>query len=176
MAAGWMAMSSLQVCRSARVAAQIGVPAQAQERAALNKPAKSASPDANVSFRKVKIKSHKPGDAGMYGFELSGQNFTAHNTSLLDLISYAYEVQAKQVAGGPDWIDKYRYDIAATVGENDDPTHQQLRSMMKNLLASRFHLVFHADKQEMPCYFLAVSPNGPKLAPNNGGGTLPGIS
>ena len=112
----------------------------------------------------------------MYGYELSGRNFTARNTSLLQLISYAYEVQAKQVVGGPDWIDKDRYDITATVDENGETTHQQLRSMMKNLLASHFHFVFHADKQELPCYFLTVSASGPKLSPREDGGTLPGIS
>ena len=134
---------------------------------------KLTAPDANVTFRKVKIKPHKPGDDGMYGYELRGRNFTAHNTSLLQLISYAYEVQAKQVVGGPDWIDTDRYDITATVDEKDEPTHQQLRSMMKNLLASRFHFVFHADKQELPCYFLTVSAKGPKLTTSQEEGRCP---
>jgi uncharacterized protein (TIGR03435 family) len=47
---------------------------------------------------------------------------------------------------------------------------------MKSLLASRFHLGFHPDKRELPCYFLGVSASGQKLAPSGAEGPLPAMA
>jgi uncharacterized protein (TIGR03435 family) len=139
------------------------------------KPAKLMNEDADASFSKANIREAVSGVAGRHGFLLNGRNFTTYNTSVLDLISYAYEMQAKQVAGVPDWIANERYDIAATLEQKGVPTHQQLRVMMKKLLADRFRLSFHADKQELPAYVLTVAKEGQKLTPTQFQGPLPGM-
>jgi len=139
------------------------------------KPAKLMDEDADASFSKATVKEAVSSVAGRHGFLLNGRNFTTYNTSVIDLISYAYEVQAKQVAGVPDWISSDRYDIAATLDQKGVPTHQQLRVMMKKLLANRFQLSFHADKQELAAYVLTVAKEGQKLAPTQFQGPLPGM-
>ena len=72
-------------------------------------------------------------------------------------------------------MDQDRYDIAATLGQKGEPSHQQLRVMVKKLLADRFRLTFPADKVEMPAWVLTVGKDGPKLSPTEFEGQLPGI-
>ena len=62
--------------------------------------------DADVSFKKARIKRNISGGVRPYGFHLDGRTFVTEDTSLTDLISYAYEVHAKQIVGGPDWMDR----------------------------------------------------------------------
>jgi uncharacterized protein (TIGR03435 family) len=137
-------------------------------------PAKSAKLDADIRYRKVTIKHSSAGE-GMHGFRLIGRNFVTYNTSVIDLISYAYEVQAKQVSGVPDEIANDRYDIAATLDLKGEPTHQQLRVVMKKLLADRFQLSFHADKQQLAAYVLTLAKEGQKPRPTQFQGPLPGM-
>ncbi len=45
---------------------------------------------------------------------LNGRNFRTRASSLeATLIAFAYEVQEKQIVGGPEWLNKDRYDIDA---------------------------------------------------------------
>ena len=111
----------------------------------------------------------------MQGLTLNGRNFATRASSLLDLISFAYEVQSKQVVGGPDWLDKDRYDIAAVPDVDGVPSTAQLRSMIRKLLTDRFKLTFHKDKREMSAYVLTVSKSGQKLKPTERSGPLPGL-
>ena len=96
---------------------------------------------------------------------MNGRNFTTRNSSLDDLIAFAYEVQTKQIVGGPDWMDKDRYDIAAVPDEEGAPNVHQLKIMLQKLLADRFKLTFHHDKRELSAFVLTVGKNGQKLTP-----------
>jgi uncharacterized protein (TIGR03435 family) len=138
-------------------------------------PPKLMAADADPSFDVATIKPNNSGAAGMQGLTLNGRNFATRNSSLVDLISFAYEVQAKQIVGGPDWMDKDRYDIAAVPDQEGAPNVQQLRVMMRKLLADRFKLTFHHDKRELSAYVLTVGKNGQKLTPTQLNGPLPGI-
>jgi uncharacterized protein (TIGR03435 family) len=106
---------------------------------------------------------------------LNGRNFATRNSSLGDLMAFAYEVQMKQIVGAPDWLEKDRYDIAAVPDKEGVPNPQQLRIMIRKLLASRFNLTFHHDKRELSAYVLTVGKNGQKLKPTELKGPLPGI-
>ncbi len=59
-----------------------------------------------------------------------------------------------------------RYDILAEPHQEGHPNLQQWKSMMQKLLADRFQLVFHREKQELAAYLLVVAKGGPKLTPN----------
>jgi uncharacterized protein (TIGR03435 family) len=142
---------------------------------ALPKPPKLMDEAADVSIKKLTIKKNDAGATALHGFRLEGKNFNTYNTSVVDLISYAYEMQAKQVANVPDWIANQRYDIASTLDLKGEPTHQQLRVIVKKLLADRFQLSYHPDKQELSAYVLAVARGGHKLTPTQFDGPLPGM-
>ena len=138
-------------------------------------PMKLMAADADPSFEVATIKPNDSGATSMQGLTLNGRNFATRASSLLDLIAFAYEVQAKQVVGGPDWLDKDRYDIAAVPDADGAPNPAQLRSMIRKLLTDRFKLTFHKEKRDMSAYVLTVSKSGQKLTPTERKGPLPGI-
>ena len=76
------------------------------------------------------------------------------NGSLNDLVTFAYSVQVKQVVGGPGWMDSDRYDIDAHPDQPGTPNVEQMRSMVRKLLADRFKLKFHHEKRDLSAYVL----------------------
>jgi uncharacterized protein (TIGR03435 family) len=137
-------------------------------------PPKLMAADANPSFEVATIKPNDSGASSIQGLTLNGRNFATRNSSLGDLIGFAYEVQAKQIVG-PDWLDKDRYDIAAVPDQDGAPNVQQLRVMVQKLLTTRFNLTFHHDKRELSAYVLTIGKNGQKLTPTQLKGPLPGM-
>src|SRR5256885_11416105 len=54
-----------------------------------------------------------------------------------------------------------RYDIAARLPQGGEPSDAQLRTMLKNLLQSRFGLSFHTEKRAISVYAISIGKNGP---------------
>jgi uncharacterized protein (TIGR03435 family) len=140
-------------------------------------PPKLMAGDANPSFEVATIKPNDSGAAQMQGLNVSGNghNFTTRNSSLGDLIAFAYNLQPKQIIGGPDWLDKDRFDIAAISDTEGMPNGNQLRSMIQKLLGDRWKLTFHHDKKELSAFVLTVGKNGQKLTPSDSKVPLPGL-
>jgi uncharacterized protein (TIGR03435 family) len=131
--------------------------------------------DADPSFDVATIKPNNSGAPSMQALIVRGRNFATRNSSLIDLICFAYEVQAKQIVGAPDWTDKDRYDLNAIPEQEGVPNPQQLRIMVRKLIADRFKLTFHPDKRELSAFVLTVGKNGSKLTPTQLKGPLPGL-
>ncbi len=97
-------------------------------------------------------------------------NFTGKNTTLKRLIVEAYSVEPPQVFGGPKWLDESEYDVEAKAGQS--VSREDLRKMLQDLLASRFHLAIHRETRELKNYELVVDKGGPKIQPvKDGEGT-----
>ena len=137
-------------------------------------PPKPMAADANPAFEVATIKPCKPEAQGK-GFRVNGRNFSTINTSLDDLIEFAYDVHAKQILGGPEWLDKDKYDLAAVPDGEGAPSYEQWKAMVQKLLADRFKLTFHRDKKELSVYVLTVEKNGPKNVTKSES-TAPGFS
>jgi len=85
------------------------------------------------------------------------------NQTVRNIIQYAYDVRDFQLSGGPGWMGSDRYDVTA---KPENGVHeQQLREMLRTLLADRFQLRFHRETREVPVYTLTVGKNGAKLHP-----------
>jgi uncharacterized protein (TIGR03435 family) len=138
-------------------------------------PLKLMPADADPSFDVATIKPNNSGATSMQQLTVNGRNFATRASSLLDLISFSYEVQAKQIVGAPDWLDKDRYDIAAVPDIDGAPNPEQVRSMIRKLLKDRFKLTFHKEKRDMSAYVLTVAKSGQKLTLTEMKGPLPGI-
>jgi uncharacterized protein (TIGR03435 family) len=124
-------------------------------------PPKPMAPDANPAFEVATIKPNPTGGGGK-GFGIRGRTFTTVNTSLADLIVFAYDVHNKQILNGPDWIDKDKYDITAVPDTEGAPSNRQWKMMVQKLLADRFQLGFHHEKRDLNVYILSVAKGGPK--------------
>lgn len=129
---------------------------------ALPQPASNA-----VDFDVASIRRNNSGKPGWIIPTIAHGRFTAVNVSLRALIEIAYGVHHSRVVGGPAWIDADRYDIDAK-GRADAQT-ADVRLMLQELLAARFHLALHQATREMPAYVLTALPNGPKLVTETSG-------
>jgi uncharacterized protein (TIGR03435 family) len=116
-----------------------------------------------LAFEAASIKQNTSGDWRRAMGPAPGGRFTATNVPARDLIAYAYGVSQDSVSfrivGGPKWIDEDRFDVTANVTGTWTP--QQMREMMRTLLADRFRLTARMEMREMPTYALAVVPNQP---------------
>ncbi|MGA3017445.1 MAG: TIGR03435 family protein [Bryobacteraceae bacterium] len=83
---------------------------------------------------------------------------------MLMLLTRAFGVRNDQISA-PAWarnvMDGPFYEIEATMPPGT--TKEQFQSMLQNLLAERFHLVFHHETRNFPGYQLVVAKGGPKL-------------
>ncbi len=101
----------------------------------------------------------RPTNDGMFSSDSFGADphgVTIRNSSLRDLIATVYGVKRSNVNGGGDWLDTPRYEIRAVVPESlDDPDHLDpgaMRGLVNKLLASRFDLEIHVNRQcQDPC-------------------------
>ncbi len=123
---------------------------------------KPMAADADPSLEVATIKPSQPDRQGR-AFLWRGNQFTTFNTTLMSLIGFAYATQDKQVIGGPDWMSSDKFDIEGKPDTPGTPTTDQLRVMVKKLLADRFQLKFHNDKRELSAYVLTAGKTGPKM-------------
>jgi uncharacterized protein (TIGR03435 family) len=138
-------------------------------------PPKAMAPDANPTFEVAVIKLAMPGVPGK-GFRVQNRRFTTINTSVSDLIQFAYGIHPRQITNAPDWIGVDKFDITAQPDGEGQPNDRQWKMMMQKLLADRFKLTFHHDKKELSVYAITVTKTGAKLTPNTGDPNgLPGL-
>jgi len=131
--------------------------------------------DANPSFEVATIKPTKPDEKRTF-LIWRGADMQVVNYSLNDLVMFAYNMQKKQIVGGPDWMATDKFDIDAKPDTPGQPNDQQLKGMLQKLLADRFALKFHNDQREMGAYVLTVGKDGPKMKQNTGNPNgLPGL-
>ena len=102
-----------------------------------------------------------------------GRHFTTRNTSLSDLIQFAYDVQARQIVDPSGLTTKDRYDISAVTSQDGSPTVQQVRRMLQRLLTDRYAMSFHRDKRALPAFVLTTTSTPPKLKPTESSGPIP---
>lgn len=138
-------------------------------------PRKPMAADAEPGVDVATIKPNDSGGMSMQVLTFRGRNLITVNSSLADLMMFAYSVQMKQIVGAPDWMQSDRYDINATPDQEGTPTADQVRIMIRNLLADRFQLKLHRDKRELSAFVLTVGKNGAKLQPTQPNGNLHGV-
>lgn len=90
-----------------------------------------------------------------------GGRFIAVGATLRVLVSGAYD--GMQIVSGPAWIDSSRFDINARASSEVPP--DDMRRMLRSLLADRFKLAAHTETRELPTYVLSTARGDKKLGP-----------
>ena len=125
-----------------------------------------------LSRSSVMCSSRTPGKA----ITVRGTRFVTANTSLSDLITFAYGLHARQITGGPAWFEAEKYDINAQPDIAGMPNEKQLKSMLQKLLADRFKFTFHREQKQLSVYAIVLGKNGAKLTKSEGDPNgLPGL-
>lgn len=138
-------------------------------------PPKVMAADVDPSFEVATIKPATPDRPGQSILVDRAGMFTTTNTSLKDLMIFAYGVHPGQIQGLPSWAESDKYDIVGKPDHEGMGNDVQIRSMMKKLLAERFNLVLHRENKELSAFTLNVGKNGHKMTVDENGGNLPGF-
>jgi len=126
------------------------------------------NPASKPAFEVASVKKSPPATGGTrvrFGSR-EGDRWLAENATLRILLRNAYDVQYGmdgQIVGGPPWMDTDRFDIQATMApgtSNDD-----MKAMVRTLLADRFQLRTHTERREMPVYALQIARKDGRLGP-----------
>ena len=148
-------------------------------------PAKEQTPSVNEA-PVVDVHS-SPYHVGIYSTSnISNQRYDLRNATMLDLIATAYDRQRDDatILGGPTWIELDRFDLVAkidslktpktTPGMNANPAgplsdnhetnpYDSIRPMLKDVLATRFHLTYHMEDKPLPGYVVTIAKSGIKI-------------
>jgi uncharacterized protein (TIGR03435 family) len=128
-------------------------------------PSAPGAPD-RPTFEVAIIKPNKSGDARSRTDAAPNGRVMATNVPLYDLVRTAFLLQPQEMVMGdraPAWITTDRWDIEAKAA--GEPSPQQMRAMLRNLLIDRFKLVTRRDVRTMSAYALVFARNDRQLGP-----------
>ena len=100
-----------------------------------------------------------------------GGRVTLTNRTLRFLVQFAYSLFESplhdlQIAGGPDWVDRDRFDITAScLAIRRQETANLARLMWRTLLGERFQLKVHTESRQLPVYALVLARSDGTLGP-----------
>lgn len=86
------------------------------------------------------------------------------NTSVRDMLRIFYDVPDFAILGAPEWFASERFDITAQAAANTP--RDELKQMMRRLLAEQLKLVLHEEARLLPIFELRRSRTGETLGPN----------
>lgn len=98
--------------------------------------------------------------------EVTADTLTMLNIDLNEMVQWAYTLQPFQISDR-NLLRDNRYDVRARSSEPVSLT--QMRSMLQDLLATRFKLTAHREPKRTSVFELVIAKGGPKLPPNKTG-------
>jgi uncharacterized protein (TIGR03435 family) len=123
-----------------------------------------AQPAKAPAFEVVSVRPTSPGDGGRELEFSSGGRFYARNIPLVAVIAQAYSVRDFQIVRAPSWVSDWntgRFDIQALAGAS--ATQDEMRLMVRTLLAERFKLRIHRAKRKQSVLVLKLPSSGATL-------------
>jgi len=125
-------------------------------------PPKPMAADAIPKFDVVTVKPSDPNRPGKL-FTIRGRHVMTINTTLNDIITFAYGLHAKQIVGAPAWFSTDKFDIDGVPDVEGQPSSKQFKLLFQSVLTDRFKLTFHHDQKELSVYALTEGKSGPKM-------------
>jgi uncharacterized protein (TIGR03435 family) len=120
----------------------------------------------------IEVASVKPSGNTMAdsNFDSVRGRLTATNITVRELIRLAYDVKDFQIGQAPRWIDSQRFDISVKSVRTDANSLEDVKQLVRELLAGRFQLTTHRNSKQMAVYLLVVAREGSKLMAHNDAG------
>lgn len=116
------------------------------------------------AFDVASIRLNTSGDPRSGTHNLPGGRVTVTNLPLRNMIQTAYGANDLEVVGGPDWIDRDRWDVLASAAPGS-PVDAPWQEMLKTLLIERFKLRAHLESRQRPIYRLVFARGDKRLGP-----------
>lgn len=136
-----------------------------------------------LTFDLAAIKPTPSDQQGGIVHQLPGnQTYEIIGAPLRVIMTVAYTVTDRQIAGGPEWINSQRWNIQAKADRRG--TSDEMHAALAKLLEDRFQLKLKHETRDLPCYLLTVDKQGVKMPVHDaadlkhepiGGGPLRGI-
>ena len=119
------------------------------------------TPRAPSAFAVATIKPSSPDTETLT--QIRGNRFFTEGTTFLDLFKYAFNVNPKQVVGGPDWLRTEKFDVVADPETEKRPGSDQMKALVQQLLIERFHIRMHHEQRPLSVYALVKTADTPRL-------------
>lgn len=124
-------------------------------------------------FEVASIKENRSGSVEGGLRAQPGGRYAWTNTTLRSLIGVSHQrfgFDQREIVGGPDWIDRARFDVLVQTGSGTPPNDADgfpgpLFAMIRTLLQERFTLVVHNEIRQQPIYELVVAKRDGQLGP-----------
>lgn len=120
----------------------------------------AAAQPASVAEPTFDVASIKPNDSASEAgsFQWRPDGLTIGNYSLSRLLQNAYGLEEFRLEGGPDWLDRDRFDVNAKA--SDAVSRDILLQMLQGLLRERFRLAVRREVRSAPIFNLVVARAG----------------
>ena len=127
----------------------------------------------------VEVATVKPSAPDARGrlYTMRGELVLSINTSLMNLVTFAYDLHERQVGNPPSWADSEKFDLTIKPNLPGQPNIAQMKKLIQEVLAERFQLKFHNEKREISVYAITL-PAGTqhKMAKSTAQGNLPSLA
>lgn len=132
-----------------------------------------AATDPGIEVSTVKL---SPPDVRGRGYSMRGAQLMAFNVSVMNMMTFAFDVHERQVSGGPSWMSTEKFEIAIKPDTPGQPNSRQLKRLIQKVLMERFQLAFHTDKRELSVYAITQPANTThKMTQSASNQNLPGL-
>jgi uncharacterized protein (TIGR03435 family) len=122
-----------------------------------------AEPVVTPAFEVATVKPTGPGFVGKtVGMPPNG-DLIIRGMTLKDVIQFAFGLHPNLIVGTSGWMEGERYDIVAKPEPGRLPSADELKAMLRTLLADRFKLTSHRALKEASVYVIVVSKSGSKM-------------
>jgi uncharacterized protein (TIGR03435 family) len=121
-------------------------------------PPKPMDPAADPGIEVATVKPSPPDARGRL-YTVRGTQVMAINVTVLNLITFAYDLHERQVSGGPAWMSTERYEVSIKPDIPGQPNNAQFKKIFQKALADRFQFKFHMEKRELSVYAITQPAN-----------------
>lgn len=122
--------------------------------------AQQPAPAARLQYATI-----RPSDLHAQGHRVrvTGNRLETTNTSLGDLLCFAYGLHDAQILAAPNWVRSQKFDLTLET-DTTGPTDELFwTSILQKYLSESFRLAFHRDIRELPVYVLTIGKLTPKI-------------